>query len=81
MRPLPKTRAWWAQVFGNDVNSADVRVAGAAIFNARAEYRLGRYSLFAYVRNLFDKFALIERVAPDEATAEDPRMVGAGLRQ
>ncbi len=65
--------------YGNDVNSADVRVSPAAIFDARAEYRLGRYSLFAYARNLFDKFALIERFPPDEATAEDPRMVGVGI--
>lgn len=65
--------------YGNDVNSADVRVSPAAIFDARAEFRLGRYSLFAYARNLFNKFALIERFPPNGATAEDPRMVGAGI--
>lgn len=65
--------------FSNDVNSADVRVLPAAIFDVRGEYQLGHYSLFAYARNLFDKFALIERFLPDEATSEDPRMVGAGI--
>lgn len=71
--------------FGDDVNAPGVRVGHAAIINARAEYRLRGLTVFAYARNLFNKFALIERfpgppgAGLDEATAEDPRMVGVGI--
>ena len=64
--------------YSDDSGSLDVRVGPATIIDLRAEYRMNRYSLFAYARNLFDSFALIERF-PNLATAEDPRMVGAGI--
>jgi iron complex outermembrane recepter protein len=64
--------------FSQDVNSADVRVGPSAIVDARAEYRLERFTLFAYARNLLDKFALIER-DPFSANPEDPRQVAVGI--
>ena len=80
----PRLR-WSAQAryhsryFADDVNSAEVRVPGALIVDTRAEYRLGRVTAFAYARNLFDKFALVDRFDNEAASAEDPRMVGVGL--
>jgi outer membrane receptor protein involved in Fe transport len=64
-----------------DIDIPGARVGPATIVDARAEYRLRQFTLFAYARNLFDTFALIERFPgpPDEATAEDPRMIGVGL--
>jgi iron complex outermembrane receptor protein len=65
--------------FADDVNSADVRVPAATIVDARAEYRLGRVMVFAHARNLFDKFALVDRFDNVSASAEDPRMIGVGI--
>ncbi len=64
--------------YSDDSGSLGVRVGPATIIDVRAEYRMNRYSLFAYARNLFDSFALIKRF-PNQGTAEDPRMVGAGI--
>ena len=50
----------------------------ATIADARAEYRLGHWSLFGYARNVFDTFAVISR-DPFSATLEDPREVGIGV--
>jgi iron complex outermembrane recepter protein len=64
--------------FIDDENRAGTLVPPTTIATARAEYRLRRVTLFAYARNLFDKFAFVER---DTASAvlEDPRQVGAGI--
>ena len=61
------------------MNSDLVRVPGAALVNVRGEYAVGRATIFAYARNLFDKFVLIDRVGDDSATAEAPREVGIGV--
>jgi outer membrane receptor protein involved in Fe transport len=68
-----------SRYFADDVNSTDVRVPAAMIVDVRAEYRLGRVTAFAYARNLFDRFALIDRNDDELASAEDPRMVGVGI--
>ena len=34
---------------------------------------------FAYVRNLFDKFAYVDRSGIDSAVAEAPREMGIGI--
>jgi iron complex outermembrane receptor protein len=65
--------------YADDLETPGTRVDAAALFDARAEYRLARVSLFAYARNLFNKFVLIEQIGSDLATAEDPRMVGVGI--
>jgi iron complex outermembrane receptor protein len=64
--------------FSDDTSGAGKLVHPATIADARAEYRLERFTLFAYARNLFDIFALIER-DPFSAIPEDPRMVGLGI--
>jgi outer membrane receptor protein involved in Fe transport len=65
--------------FGDEVNSSLVRVPGAALVNVRGEYAVGRATLFAYARNLFDTFVLVDRTGNDSAVAEAPREVGLGL--
>lgn len=65
--------------FGDEVNSDLVRVPGAALVNARAEYAVGKATVFGYARNLFDKFVLIDRSGNDSAVAEAPREVGIGV--
>ena len=65
--------------YADDINSDDVRLPSSTIVDARAEYRLGRVTAFAYARNLFDKFALLDRLDNLTASAEDPREVGIGL--
>jgi outer membrane receptor protein involved in Fe transport len=65
--------------FADDINSAQVRIPRALIFDARAEYRLGPVTAFVYARNLFNKFALFDRFDNITASVEDPRRVGAGI--
>ena len=65
--------------YSDDVNDPDVRIRPATIVDLRAEYRLARVTVFAYARNLFNEFALIDRLADVSATAEDPRLVGVGI--
>ena len=64
--------------FSDDENGRGNRIRPATIADARAEYKLRRFALFAYARNLFDTFALIERDSMS-ATPEDPREAGIGL--
>jgi outer membrane receptor protein involved in Fe transport len=67
---------FWA----DEINEPIVRVPASTIIDARAEYRFsGRVSVFAYARNLFDKFALVDRYDDISASAEDARMVGIGV--
>jgi outer membrane receptor protein involved in Fe transport len=68
-----------SRYFADDVNSAEVRIPAATILDARAEYRLGPVTAFAYARNLFDKFALLDRDDNQTASAEDPRMAAVGV--
>jgi outer membrane receptor protein involved in Fe transport len=64
--------------FSDDGNGAGTLVPPATIADARAEYRLHRIILSAYLRNLFDNFAYIERDATT-AVLEDPREIGVGI--
>lgn len=64
--------------FSDNANTPAFRIAAATIVDARAEYRFGRLTTFAYARNAFDRFALIERTA-FQGYAEDPREVGIGV--
>jgi outer membrane receptor protein involved in Fe transport len=65
--------------YGDEVNSEQVRVPGAAIVDTRLEYDIGRVRAFAFVRNLFDKFVLIDRSSSDFAAVDMPREVGLGI--
>jgi outer membrane receptor protein involved in Fe transport len=63
--------------FGDPQNSPDLRVASGTSADARAEYRIGRLSYFAQVRNLFDAFNMLDVGVPGEA--EDPRTFSFGV--
>jgi outer membrane receptor protein involved in Fe transport len=65
--------------FADEVNSSSVRVPGAAVVSVRGEYTIGRAQMFAYARNLFDKFVYVDRVGNMSAVAEAPREVGLGI--
>ena len=65
--------------FADEVNSDLVRIPGAAIVDVRGEYLFGKLKTFAYARNLFDKFAYVDRSGNDSAVAEAPREFGIGV--
>jgi len=65
--------------YADEINSDLVRVPGAAIVDVRAEYTIGRVKTFAYARNLFDKFAYVDRSGNISAVAEAPREMGIGI--
>lgn len=53
-------------------------------FDARANWNAGRFTLFAYAQNVFDKFHITGwsslRSDPDvEVSTNDPREIGAGI--
>ncbi len=65
--------------FSDDANTAALRITGTTVVDARAGYDAGRWSVFGYVRNAFDKFYLTELFAPTRGTAGDPREFGIGI--
>ena len=67
-----------SRYYSDSANTPAFRIGEATIVDARAEYRLRGITAFGYARNLFDRFALIERNMRS-GYAEDPREVGVGL--
>jgi iron complex outermembrane receptor protein len=67
-----------SRYYSDNLNTPAFRIAPSTIVDGRAEYRLLRLTVFAYARNLFDRFALIERTMRP-AYAEDPREIGVGV--
>jgi outer membrane receptor protein involved in Fe transport len=66
--------------FSDNRNLALHRVPSGTIVDARLQYAVGRLSLFAQVRNLFDGLGLTELSDNGfSATAEDPRQVSVGI--
>lgn len=65
--------------FSDEVNSVARRIGGWTSLDARAEWDTGRYRLFGYARNVFDKFYLTYLFTPTSGTAGDPREVGVGI--
>ena len=65
--------------FSDPENSPERKVGSAASVDARAEYRAGRLSLFAQVRNLFDRLNMLDLGALDSGEAEDPRRIALGI--
>lgn len=67
--------------FSDDFDTPELLVGRAAIVDARAAYTLRRFTIFGYVRNVFDSFHVTSWAQrnPDIAEAEDPRMAGIGL--
>lgn len=74
------TAGYW----GDDEETPDFRVAPVTTFDARANWNAGRFTLFAYAQNVFDKFHITGwsslRSDPDvEVSTNDPREIGAGI--
>lgn len=72
--------------FSDDLNAPNFRVDGSMTVDGRAEWSTGRVRLFAYVRNLFDKFYFTTLSVPTPpagrpglATLGDPRQLGLGI--
>jgi len=65
--------------FSNDANTPDLRIDPVTILDARASYNLARWSLFGYVRNVFDTFYMTELSSTTRGTAGDPREFGMGI--
>jgi outer membrane receptor protein involved in Fe transport len=66
-------------------NSPEIRVKSATNLDARTAYELGRMSVFAQVRNVFDALNMLDLGDPNAAgvpqsgEAEDPRTFAIGL--
>ena len=67
-----------SRYFSDDANAPESRVGSAALADVRAQYDFRRISLFAYARNLFNNFAIVE-AGIGTTTAEDPREIGVGI--
>ena len=66
--------------YSDNFETPELHVSSAMSVDARASYEIGRFNVFAYARNVFDKLNIIYRYLPTEfAELEDPRMVGVGL--
>lgn len=65
--------------FSDDLNSPDRRIGSRFLLDAQASYRWRNARVFAFARNLFDRFYLTELYAPDFGTVGEPRRVGAGV--
>ena len=65
--------------FSDDANTPALHIAGTTVLDARASYEKGRWSVFGYIRNAFDKFYLTELFSPTRGTAGDPREFGFGV--
>lgn len=87
--PTPQVRAT-AQLrhndryFSDDFETASLEVEPTTVADARIEWTLGKTTVFAYARNLFDRFYLTYKFArvptrPDLATPGDGRRLGIGL--
>ena len=65
--------------FSDDFNTAELRIKGWAVVNARAAYTRGSLTGFVYARNLFDRFYMTYLFNNRLGTAGDPRGWGLGL--
>jgi outer membrane receptor protein involved in Fe transport len=74
------TAGYW----GDDSADPNFRIAPVTMADARASWQAGRFTIFAYAQNVFDKFHITgwsgSRDDPDvEVTTNDPREIGVGL--
>lgn len=67
--------------YSDDLESAERRIAGSTIVDAKGSWTVGRATLFGYVRNLFDEFHLtyLFQSTTGLATAGEPREFGLGI--
>jgi outer membrane receptor protein involved in Fe transport len=70
----------------DDLNNPLFRIGATTVFDGRAEGAVGKMRLFAYARNLFDKFyfktlgfPVPPSPLPSLATLGEPRQVGVGI--
>lgn len=75
-----------SRYFSDDLNDPLFRVGASTTLDGRAEWDTGKISLFAYARNLFDKFyfrtlgfPVPPSGLPSLATLGEPRQVGVGI--
>lgn len=68
-----------AGYFSDDLNTPALQVGSGSILDGRLGWERDRVKLFAYGRNLTDRFLLTSYSNLDLATAEDPRELGIGL--
>ena len=68
-----------SRYFSDDFDTPELRINRAAIASARAAYSFGKFTAFAYVRNLFDSFHLTVLQDINEGEADDPRVAGMGI--
>jgi iron complex outermembrane recepter protein len=65
--------------YSDDANTPALRITGATVLDARASYDTDHWSVFGYVRNVFDEFYLTELFSPVRGTAGKPREFGFGV--
>ena len=70
-----------ASYFSDDFDTPDLRVSPGTIVDLRAAYSLRKVTIFAYARNLLDRFEVNywAQRNPDIVEAEDPRVIGLGI--
>lgn len=68
-----------SKLYSDDANSDFGRVSGATYADLRIEKRVERMRIFAYARNLFDRFVITNISSPTFAVASDPRTVAIGI--
>jgi outer membrane receptor protein involved in Fe transport len=68
-----------SRYYSDDLNTPALRIGGVTRFDASAAYSAGRVTVFAYARNLFDRFELDALTDPTLGDAGEPRQLGAGI--
>lgn len=68
-----------AGYFSDDRNLPALRVGSATRVDANATWNVGRFTLSAYARNIFDDFSLTYMFSESLATAAPPRELGVGI--
>ena len=68
-----------SRYYGDDFETPEFHIGRVTIVDTRAAWTAGRVTLFGYVRNLFDAFALRSQSSATLATAIDPREFGLGI--
>ncbi|MCT2557376.1 TonB-dependent receptor [Tsuneonella sp. YG55] len=65
--------------FSDDANTPALVVPSATVVDARGSWAIGRANVFAYARNLFDRFHMTYLFDLRFGTAADPRELGIGI--
>ena len=69
-----------SRYYSDDFETIETRIGNATIADVKASWAIRRFSLFGYIRNVFDAFELRTKgIGSGFATAVDPRQFGIGL--